>query len=69
MPISIPRYNPIGQVAIYSLSTERFAFSIVRVDVRYPDGIVGIVLQYGSSNKDILIYIYHRLKDIVGNAW
>ena len=37
---------------------ERIAFSIVRVDVRYPDGIVGIVLQYGSSNKDILIYIY-----------
>ena len=27
---------------------ERIAFSIVRVDVRYPDGIVGIVLQYGS---------------------
>ena len=48
--------------------SERIAFSIVRVDVRYPDGIVGIVLQYGSSNKDILIYIYHRLKDIVGNA-
>ena len=46
--------------------SERIAFSIVRVDVRYPDGIVGIVLQYGSSNKDILIY--HRLKDIVGNA-
>ena len=38
--------------------SERIAFSIVRVDVRYPDGIVGIVLQYGSSNKDILVYIY-----------
>ena len=31
--------------------SERIAFSIVRVDVRYPDGIVGIVLQYGSSNR------------------
>ncbi len=30
---------------------ERIAFSIVRVDLRYPDGIVGIVLQYGSSNR------------------
>ena len=29
--------------------SERIAFSIVRVDVRYPDGIVGIVLQYDSS--------------------
>ncbi len=37
--------------------SERTAFSIVRVDVRYPDGIVGIVLQYGSSNK-IYLYIY-----------
>ena len=37
--------------------SERIAFSIVRVDVRYPDGIVGIVLQYGSSNK-IYLYIY-----------
>ncbi len=35
--------------------SERIAFSIVRVDVRYPDGIVGIVLQYDSSNK---IYLY-----------
>ena len=35
--------------------SERIAFSIVRVDVRYPDGIVGIVLQYVSSNK---IYLY-----------
>ena len=48
--------------------SERIAFSIVRVDVRYPDKIVGIVLQYGSSNK-IYLYIYYRLKDIVGNAW
>ncbi len=31
--------------------SERIAFSIVRVDVRYPDWIVGIVLQYGSSNR------------------
>ena len=31
--------------------SERIAFSIVRVDVHYPDEIVGIVLQYGSSNK------------------
>ncbi len=32
--------------------SERIAFSIVRVDVvRYPNGIVGIVLQYSSSNK------------------
>ncbi len=30
---------------------ERIAFSIVRVDVRYPDGIVGMVLQYDSSNR------------------
>ncbi len=30
---------------------ERIAFPIVRVDVRYPEGIVGIVLQYGSSNR------------------
>ena len=46
-----------------------FSFSIVRVDVRYPDGIVGIVLQYGSSNKIyVYTYIYYRLKDIVGNA-
>ncbi len=30
---------------------QRIAFSIVRVDVRYPDGIVGIVLQYDSSNR------------------
>ena len=37
--------------------SERIAFSIVRVDVRYPDGIVGIVLQYGSSNK-ILYFLY-----------
>ena len=37
--------------------SERIAFSIVRVDVRYPDGIVGIVLQYDSSNK-IYLYIY-----------
>ena len=37
--------------------SERIAFSIVRVDVRYPDKIVGIVLQYGSSNK-IYLYIY-----------
>ena len=37
--------------------SERIAFSIVRVDVRYPDGIVGIVLQYSSSNK-IYLYIY-----------
>ncbi len=36
---------------------ERIAFSIVRVDVRYPDGIVGIVLQCDSSNK-IYLYIY-----------
>ena len=35
--------------------SERIAFSIVRVDVRYPDGIVGIVLQYCSSTK---IYLY-----------
>ncbi len=34
--------------------SERIAFSIVRVDVRYPDGILGIVLQYGSSSR---IYI------------
>ena len=47
--------------------SERIAFSIVRVDVHYPDEIVGIVLQYGSSNK-IYLYIYYRLKDIVGNA-
>ena len=47
--------------------SERIAFSIVRVDVHYPEGIVGIVLQYGSSNK-IYLYIYYRLKDIVGNA-
>ncbi len=31
--------------------SERIAFSIVRVDVHYPGGIVGIVLQYGSSNR------------------
>ncbi len=30
---------------------ERIAFSIVRADVRYPGGIVSIVLQYGSSNR------------------
>ncbi len=36
---------------------ERIAFSIVRVDVHYPDKIVSIVLQYGSSNK-IYLYIY-----------
>ena len=36
---------------------ERNAFSIVRVDVRYPDGIVGIVLQYGSSNSRIFLCI------------
>ena len=48
--------------------SERIAFSTVRVDVHYPDEIVGIVLQYGSSNK-IYLYIYYRLKDIVGNAW
>ena len=30
---------------------ERIAFSIVRGDVRYPGGIVGIVLQYGGSNR------------------
>ena len=37
--------------------SERIAFSIVRVDVRYSDGIVGIVLQYDSSSKTYL-YIY-----------
>ena len=37
--------------------SERIAFSIVRVNVHYPDEIVGIVLQYGSSNK-IYLYIY-----------
>ena len=37
--------------------SERIAFSIVRVDVHYPDKIVRIVLQYGSSNK-IYLYIY-----------
>ena len=31
--------------------SERIAFSIVRVDVRYPDGIVGIALLWYSSNK------------------
>ncbi len=30
---------------LVELESERIAFSIVRVDVRYPDGIVGIVLQ------------------------
>ncbi len=37
--------------------SERIAFSIVRVDVRYPDGIVGIVLQYDSGNK-VYLCIY-----------
>jgi hypothetical protein len=37
--------------------SERIAFSIVRVDVHYPDEIVGIVLQYSSSNK-IYLCIY-----------
>ncbi len=44
-------------VDLHFLVFERIAFSIVRVDVRYPDGIVGIVLQYDSSNK-IYLYIY-----------
>ena len=46
----------IVKTGLVTGGSERIAFSIVRVDVRYPDGIVGIVLQYGSSNKDILIY-------------
>ena len=36
--------------------SERITFSIVRVDVRYPDGIVGIVLQYDSRIKYTYIY-------------
>ena len=39
-----------GGILVYH-TIERIAFSIVRVDVRYPGGIVGIVLQYGSSNR------------------
>ena len=31
--------------------SERIAFSIVRVDVRYPVGMVGIVLLCGGSNR------------------
>ena len=46
------------QSSVQFLACERIAFSIVRVDVRYPDGIVGIVLQYGSSNKILYLYIY-----------
>ena len=41
---------------------ERIAFSIVRVDVRYPDGIVGIVLQYVSSNRIYLCIETMRFK-------
>jgi hypothetical protein len=37
--------------------SERIAFSIVRVDVRYLDGIEGIVLQYDSINR-IYLCIY-----------
>ncbi len=40
-----------GRDVAMKVCSERIAFSIVRVDVRYPDGIVGIVLQYGSSNR------------------
>ena len=43
--------------------SERIAFSIVRVDVHYPEGIVGIVLQYGSSNK-IYLYIYYNINNL-----
>ena len=39
------------KTGLVSGGSERIAFSIVRVDVRYPGGIVGIVLQYGSSNR------------------
>ena len=42
--------------------SERIAFSIVRVDVHYPDEIVGIVLQYGSSNKIYLCIYTIRLR-------
>ncbi len=42
--------------------SERIAFSIVRVDVRYPDGIVGIVLQYVSSNRIYLCIATMRFK-------
>jgi hypothetical protein len=31
--------------------SERIAFAIVRVEVRYPDGVVGIALLWYSSNK------------------
>ena len=41
---------------------ERIAFAIVRVDVRYPDGIVGIVLQYVSSNRIYLCIATMRFK-------
>jgi hypothetical protein len=50
----------IGRIMAYSQHeiltnltqiSERIAISIVRVDVRYPGGIVGIVLQYDSSNR------------------
>ncbi len=44
---------PLATDEITKLFNERIAFSIVRVDVRYPDGTVGIVLQYGSSNRII----------------
>ncbi len=36
-------------------------------DVRYPDGIVGIVLLYGSGNR-LYYYVDYRLRDIVGDS-
>ncbi len=42
--------------------SERISFSIVSVDVRYPDGIVGIVLQCVSSNRICLCIETMRFK-------